>query len=152
MINYWLDQDKIAYTIYNEKKYGNYKDCFKAMDNLYHMIKNYIRRNNYHCVSFIIGISNTDSKTAKLNYVRTGKKGRPKREISGKKINWHIHLYVVCEEISVSVFSNKLRLYLQNKKKETFMQNKSSLSVAIPYVKKQCINIRKYGDLFKEEK
>lgn len=138
-----------VYTIYNSSKYNDYESCYKEMDKLYHMVKNYIKRNGYNDASFIIGISNTDSKTAKVNYIKTGKKGRPKRIINGKKIDWHIHLYVACDNLSVSIFSNKLRIYLQSKKKINFIQKKNTLNVSLPYIEKQCQYIRKFGNAFK---
>lgn len=49
----------------------------------------------YYCnkndVSYLLGYSSTDSKTAKPKYKKTGKRGRPQKVIQGKKINGHIH-------------------------------------------------------------
>lgn len=139
----------IVYTLYDSKKYENFIDCFKEMDNLYHMVKNYIERNCYINISFIIGISNIDSKTAKVTYINTGKRGRPRKEIIGERVNYHIHLYVMCKDSSVSTFSNELRIYLQKKKHIQFMQKKNTLDIALPYVEKQCCHIRRYGDGFR---
>lgn len=144
------DLDIPVYTIYNSNKYESYKECFKELDNLYHMVKNYIKRHHYNDVSFIIGMSNIDSKTAKINYINTGNRGRPKKTVIGKEIKWHIHLYVASEKTSISVFSNELRQYLQHKKKIVFMQKKNHLNIALLYVEKQCCNIRKYGNGFKK--
>lgn len=139
-----------VYTICDSNKFESLEDCFKEMDNLYHMIKNYIKRNNCDDASFIIGISNIDSKTAKINFVSNHKRGRPKKVITGKVIQWHIHLYVLCENSSVSKFSNELRIYLQKKKRKNFMQKKNTLDIAIPYIEKQCAYVRKCGIHFKK--
>ena len=147
-INNWLDYS--VYTIYNSNKFDTYDICFKEMDNLYHMIKNYIKRFNYDSASFIIGISNTKSNTAKITYKKSGKKGRPKKQVLGIPVSWHIHLYVACSNSSVSVFANNLRLYLQKKKNIDFYQKKNILCNALPYIEKQCIYIRRFGEVFKK--
>ncbi len=141
-------RDLPVYTLFNSRKFESFDDCYKEMDNLYHMIMNFIKKNDYNDASFIIGISNIDSKTAKISYIRTGKRGRPRKEVLGEKIEWHIHLYVMCNKTSVSTFSNELRLYLQKKKHTQFKQKKNTLDVALPYVEKQCRYIRRYGSGF----
>ena len=49
----------------------------------------------YHCnrdgVSYILGFSTTNAKTAKSVYQRTGKRGRPTKIIVGRKVNGHCH-------------------------------------------------------------
>ena len=141
--------DLIVYTIFNKNKYDTYEECFKEMDNMYHMIKSYVKRLNNASASFIIGMSNTKSNTAKVAYVRNGKKGRPKKQVLGVPVPWHIHLYVACDGNSVSSFANDLRLYLQKKKCTDFYQKKNYLGNSKAYVEKQCIKIRKYGSIFK---
>lgn len=141
--------DLYVYTLFNSQKYLSFENCYKEMDNMYHMIKNYIKRYGYVDTSFIIGISNTDSKTAKVYYIKNRERGRPKKIVTGIKVSWHIHIYVACKNTSISVFSNELRQYLQKKKHCHFSQKKNKLSIALPYVEKQCIYIRRYGDIFK---
>ena len=147
-INDWLNHT--VYTIFNSQKYKCFSDCYKEMDNLYHMIKSFINRYKYNDASFIIGISNTDSKTAMINYTNNGKRGRPKKIVTGIKVDWHIHIYVACKNTSISVFTNSLRLYLQKKKNMPFYQKKNTLCYALPYIEKQCLYIRRYGNTFKK--
>lgn len=49
----------------------------------------------YYCqkddISYLLGFSKTDSKSAKIKYLKTGKRGRPQRIITGKKVNGHCH-------------------------------------------------------------
>ena len=46
-------------------------------------------------VSFFLGVSNTDSATAKRTVVHTGKRGRPRTEITGKREPQHVHVGAV---------------------------------------------------------
>ena len=142
--------DLIVYTIFNEKKYDTYEECFKEMDNMYHMVKSYVKRFKDSSAAFIIGMSNTKSNTAKVIYTKNGKKGRPKKHVLGVPVSWHIHLYIACDDGSVSTFANELRMYLQKKKCIDFYQKKNFLSNSVNYVEKQCINIRRYGNVFKK--
>lgn len=142
--------DCIAYSLYNEKKFSSYIDCYKEFDSLYHMIVNYAKRHKIEGFSLVMGISNTESKTATRFHQNKGKKGRPAVIISGNKINWHIHTYIAIDRDGISTISNQLRMYLQKKRKIGFYQCKNNVYVSFRYVKKQCNRIRMYGDIFKK--
>ena len=49
----------------------------------------------YYCqkddISYLLGFSKTDSKSAKIKYLKTEKRGRPQRIITGKKVDGHCH-------------------------------------------------------------
>jgi hypothetical protein len=56
-------------------------------------LENACRRyeSRYPGVSWFVAVSNTDSKTAFRYTERTGKRGRPKTKVDGKKIGKHVH-------------------------------------------------------------
>lgn len=59
-------------------------------------------------ISFFMGISNTDSKTAFKYTERTGKRGRPKTKVDGKKVDTHLHIGIMgnAEKSGYSVAKN----------------------------------------------
>ena len=59
---------------------------------LFEKYRYYCRKN--HCSCMVV-FSDTDSKTAVQTIEHTGKVGRPKKRITGKKIAGHIHSIVV---------------------------------------------------------
>lgn len=70
-----------------------YIEIYKAFDKqeflrLCETVRYYCKNND---VSYLLGFSTTDSKTAKIKYRKTGKRGRPQRIITGKKIDGHCH-------------------------------------------------------------
>ena len=65
-----------------------------------HDFKNIIvQKIRYHCrkggFSWLAVYSTTDSKTARSAAVRTGRRGRPKKIIQGKKEDGHIHNIII---------------------------------------------------------
>lgn len=56
------------------------------------------RRIRYFCekdgMSWLACYSTTDSKTAKQDSIKTGKRGRPRKSVTGVKIDGHVHACV----------------------------------------------------------
>lgn len=67
----------------------------------------------YHCrkadVSWICGYSTTSSDDAHAEYLRTGKRGRPKRVVSGSGVDAHQHNLMIGTE-SNSAYSTAHRI------------------------------------------
>jgi hypothetical protein len=62
---------------------------------LVEQIRYYANKNN---ISWLAIYSTTDSKTAKVQYERTGKRGRPKKIIAGDNVAGHAHICLVGNE------------------------------------------------------
>ena len=80
------EKEKIAncYSINVSNKFASYEEIRKELKNNFQMLKRLIVNNSkFDGVSIIMGISNIDSRTAKIKYLYTHKKGRPKKEIYG---------------------------------------------------------------------
>ena len=49
----------------------------------------------YYCqkddISYLLAFSTTDSKSVKIKYLKTRKRGRPQKIVTGKKVNGHCH-------------------------------------------------------------
>jgi len=55
------------------------------------IMRYYCRRDN---VNWLAVFSTTESKSAELKYKKTGKRGRPKKQVFGKKVAGHTHISV----------------------------------------------------------
>ena len=55
------------------------------------ILRYYCRRDN---VNWLAVFSTTESKSAELKYKKTGKRGRPKKQVFGKKVAGHTHISV----------------------------------------------------------
>jgi hypothetical protein len=64
---------------------------------------------NKDSVSWLCVFSTTDSKTAKVQYERTGKRGRPKKVIVGDDVAGHTHICLVGNETQ-SAYSTATRI------------------------------------------
>lgn len=68
---------------------GQTIDEFKAIARMF----------RYYCkiddVSYLLGYSQTDSNNANVIYERTGQRGRPKKIITGKTIEPHLHPLII---------------------------------------------------------
>lgn len=57
--------------------------------------KQIVEQFRYHCrkegISWMCGYSTHESDTAKVEYIHTGKRGRPKRRVVGSSTNAHLH-------------------------------------------------------------
>lgn len=57
--------------------------------------KTIVEKFKYHCrrdgVSWLTVFSTTESESAEQTTIKTGKAGRPKKQVKGKKIDGHIH-------------------------------------------------------------
>ncbi len=123
--------------------------------NLYQLLKRLINNNIiYKNISFVIGISNKDSSSSKVDYIYNFSKGKPKKRIIGKEVLWHFHIYIIGDDFSsASSFCNMARQYISHKMGYKTSQNKNDdLIVALSYVHKQCISYWKYGEYFHSKK
>ena len=59
---------------------------------------NYYRKKYTH-VSFLMGVSNTDSRfCTKRTFIEKGKRGRPVTKVIGKQVERHVHIAVIGNE------------------------------------------------------
>lgn len=132
------------------ERFFEYNEIKKEMSNIYRLFKRKIEKNSeYKGISFIIGISNTDENGASVSFVYTGKKGRPKKNIVGKKISYHFHIYVACSNKSCSTFCNEMKDILIRKKGYViYLRKHTSMVYAFRYVLKQCSSVWTYGDFY----
>ena len=76
----------------------------------------------YHCskhnVSYLLAFSTTDSKTAKPKHQRTGKRGRPRKIIDGKKVDGHCHNLFISDDKQKSCRQTILKIANSINKKE----------------------------------
>jgi len=144
-----------TYSLNISDKFNEYSLIKKEMKNIYQMMKRYKNINRkYEDISFIIGISNTSSKDAKVSYIYNKSRGKPRKTIVGTKTLWHFHIYIIGNECSsASSFCNMLRRIITTKKGYITSQNKNDdVDIAIEYVKKQCISYWIYGPYFESNK
>lgn len=125
------------YGLHSEKFGTDYEFVNQLKKNTYQLMDR-IRKSNpkYAGICYYIGISNKDSDTAiPLNY-NNGKVGRPKREVIGETVGWHIHIYAFEEDgKKVSSFCEEVRKrvkYNLDKKGNNDIEN------TISYIEKQC--------------
>lgn len=141
-----------CYGIYISNKYSDYITIHKLQKNIYQMMNRIIKNDiRFKDISFIIGISNTEEENAKIIYIKTLKKGRPKKAVIGDKIEWHFHIYSITEKKYLSTFCNIVRKKLNKKGYITKQLKNNSVKSAINYTTKQCQNIWCYGDYFKSQ-
>ncbi len=139
-----------CYGIYIENKYTDYETIKRKQKNIYQLIKRTISNDvRFKDISFIIGISNTDKKDIKIIYAKTNKKGRPKKIILGKKIQWHFHIYILTKEKYISYLGNEICKKLRKKEYSIKQFKHDNGEKAIEYINRQCQNIWMYGDYFK---
>ena len=79
--------------MYSVKATVYFIEIYKAFDKqdflrLCETVRYYCQKDN---ISYLFAFSTTDSKTAKPKYQMTGKRGRPRKVIQGKKVDGHIH-------------------------------------------------------------
>lgn len=146
------EKEKIAncYSINVSNKFASYEEIRKELKNNFQMLKRLIVNNSkFEDVSIIMGISNIDSRTAKIKYLYTHKKGRPKKEIVGNNVEWHFHIYAIKNDGSASVFCEEVKRHLIKKGYIVSKNRNENIENAINYLKKQSTCIWKYGNYFK---
>lgn len=140
-----------CYSLNIENKWPYYKDVKRCMYNIYRQMKRTIEKNSkFKGISFIIGLSNTYNKEpykAEVNYEHTGKRGRPKRVVKGKKIKYHIHIFILSENGMVSTFCDVMKEKLSCSKENYIVSKNANKNYkkAIKYME-QCDLIFTYGD------
>lgn len=114
----------------------------------------------YHCrksgVSWMCGYS-THSNTAHVEYLRTGRRGRPRKEIIGSGVDAHQHnLLIGTEDTSAYSTAHRICKALNKKYKKNVAQVHSisdgaHLCNSIKYISRQSDVMRSGGDFdFKE--
>ena len=114
-------------------------------------MKRYIKNNNnFSNISFVIGISNVNSNTAKVTYNHNKLRGRPRKMIIGENVEWHFHIYVIGNEFSsASYFSTLVKdILILKRKYRVSISTNDNIDNALNYVNKQCISYWKYGQYF----
>lgn len=146
-----MKNDISIYSLNISDKFENEILIRREQKNIYQMLKRLKNSSTlYKNISFIIGISNVESKTCKVEYIYNKSRGKPSKIIVGKYIKWHFHIYIIGNKISSSSsFCNKTRQHLTRKKGFKTSQNKNNnVENALNYVNSQCISVWKYGDYF----
>lgn len=127
-------------------------------------IKNKLNRckKKFPYISYLLIVSNTDSKHCLLRKIKTlNKKGRPPVRVIGYKVNTHIHLSVMGDEKNSAYKAVKdIQQFLnfRFKGKKSYYSSKGSREHAknfINYCLRQGNNISKYGkfnDLLEKRK
>lgn len=110
----------------------------------------------YHCrksdISWICGYSTTSSDDANTEYLRTGKRGRPKKMIVGSSVDGHQHnLFIGTEQTSAYSTVHRIAGALDKKygKKVCRVKTVSSglhLHNSIQYITRQSDVLRSGGD------
>lgn len=147
-------KDKVTncYSINVSNKFVSYEKIRKELKNNFQMMKRLIDTNpKFGDVSIIIGISNIDSRTAKIQYLYTYKKGRPKKEVVGNVVEWHFHIYAIKNGGSASVFCEEVKRHLIKKGYVVSKNKNDNVENAINYVIKQSICVWKYGNYFQSQ-
>lgn len=99
-----------------------------------HCIETWLRRTD---IPFCLCISNTDSKQLnKTTIHKTGKRGRPKRVITGHKVDTHAHLQELIEPRKATEIQQKQNIYWKKfrTKNKNVKQQKSSVISKIPQI------------------
>ena len=119
--------------------------------------KQIVEQFRYHCrksdVSWMCGFSTTSSDDAHAEYIRTGKRGRPKKMIVGSGVDAHLHdLLVGTESKSAYSTANKLCKLLNKKYGKRVAQVHSvsdgeHLCNSIRYITRQA-NVMRSGGAF----
>ena len=87
--------DTAFYSIEFAEKYPELREADKALRKYYAKLVRMTNDNQFHGISFCIGISNQDGQTATKSVIVTGKKGRPQIIVTSRETKeWHIHCVV----------------------------------------------------------
>lgn len=141
-----------CYSVNTDDKFNQKKDIEKALKNIYQkMLRTKKEDARFKDISFIIGISNTNPKGSYISHIRTGKKGRPKRIVIGKKLKWHLHIYVISAGEYASTFSEEIIKYLKKKGFKASKNNNDCVENAINYLERQSLKKMVGGDYFKSK-
>ena len=147
------DKNLTCYSLNISNKYENIAEASQRLNNLYRLIKRAIENDErFKGLSFIIGVSNTSSHDAKVTFIHTSKKGRPKKVIEGTKMSWHFHIYIIS---SNGEMMSTLCDVIKNKLAGKYIVSKNvndSLKNALNYVERQCEYMYCYGDYFTSKK
>ena len=141
-----------CYSINISNKFASYEEIHKELKNTFQMMKRLIDTNpKFENVSIIMGISNVDSRTAKIKYLYTHKKGRPPKIIIGNNVEWHFHIYAIKSDGSASVFCEEVKRRLIKKDYVISKNKNDNIENALKYLKKQSKNVWKYGNYFQSQ-
>jgi len=125
------------YGLHSEKFGDDYELVNRLKKNTFQLMDR-IRKSNskYADICYYGGISNKDNKTAKAIKKYNGKVGRPKREIIGDTVGWHIHIYVYKPDGKmVSSFCEEVRIRVKYKLDK---QGNNDIENTISYIERQC--------------
>lgn len=109
------------------------------------------RKNRKDNTSFLLCDSSTDSIGCDSEYIKTGKRGRPKKTVLGKKVGRHIHGILISQDQSADAIKNDLTEYIQKRRKRnsTLKQQKVSelnQMYIVKYITRQADHIYQSND------
>lgn len=143
------DRNITCYSLNISDKYESITEASQRLNNLYRFIKRTIESDErFKGLSFIIGISNTRSHDAKVIFVHTGKRGRPKKVIDGTKKRWHFHTYIISPNGEMmSTLCDVIKNKLVGKYNISKNVNDNLIN-ALNYIDRQCEYKYHYGNYF----
>lgn len=130
------------YVLEIDEKFENMDKALLFLRRLNDMLRYWFKNKN---ISFIIGMSKVDSKSAVKGNMKNHKQGRPKTIIYGKKIKPHIHAVLYGEKVCTNALTATRRIN-KNAEKTIAKAYKARDSGYVPYLIKQSSNIRTFGD------
>lgn len=150
-----MKDNKIScYGIYLSHFYLLEDVALKEMKNIYQLLKRIIAsRECFNNISILLGVSNTNSNTSSVTYIKTNKRGRPKRKVIGEKFgDFHLHIYVFNHGKTPSYFCRIACDRLRKKYPKIIYSKHNNPNIAIDYVEKQRNNKLSFGPLFHSQK
>ncbi len=109
--------------------------------------------NKYVGLSYLLIRSTTDSKTAQKKVKHTKKRGRPKKYVTGKKVESHCHCWIVNtkKDLPINTVKSELTKYcvLRRKKRPKMKQQKIQPLTGMfigKYMDKQADEMHRGGD------
>lgn len=132
-----------CYSVNINKTFDSMDLLEKTLKNIYQCMLRLKRKNPcYAHISFLVGISETDSKDAKPVYIYSHKKGRPRKVIVGSKTKRHIHIYVFSTDYTASKYAHEICENFKRKYRcKVFLNKNKNPHHAIDYISKQCISL-----------
>lgn len=134
------------YSLYYSVTFKNEDDGKKALYRIYALMKR-IQEKHFADISFLIGLSQIDGKTAINAPQTTGNRGRRPRIIISQKppVDWHIHSIATGNKVS-SFMQEALERINKNEGPGTATKRKCRDSGLVPYVWQQSTRRLSYGD------
>jgi hypothetical protein len=94
-------------------------------------LKMWLRRYKNYEISFYLADSSTDAKGCKKIVIKTGKAGRPKTQVKGKKVGRHIHGLIIStsKNTDIKAVKNDLNTYCNKRRKKNQKLKQQKISI-----------------------